>query len=144
MIIKIVVDFLTSMCVCSKCNCLLMSQQVLVCIVKPSLVRLLRLCLSTKTCKECMVWNFVVNCWDNFSLLYLLSRDNSATHLPSVWSWKGCLLWLLAFDLKVTKLNWIQLKYFTCSLSTCNSCSSQNNGRLGSLQVTHPKVKRTG
>ena len=54
MIIKIVVDFLTSMCVCSKCNCLLMSQQVLVCIVKPSLVRLLRLCLSTKLVKS--VW----------------------------------------------------------------------------------------
>ena len=80
-----------------------------------------------------MVWNFVVNRSDPFSLLYLLSSDNSATHLPSVSSWKECLLWLLAFDLKATKLNWI-LKYFTCSSSTCNSCSSQNNGQVGSLQ----------
>ena len=79
-----------------------------------------------------MVWNFVVNCSDPFSLLYLLSSDNSATHLPSVWSWKGCLLWPLAFDLKATKLSWI-LKYFTCSPSTCNSYVSQNNGLVGSL-----------
>ena len=76
-----------------------------------------------------MVWNFVVNCSDPFSLLYLLSSDNSATHLPSVWSWKGCLLWSLAFDLKATKLSWI-LKYFTCSPSTCNSYFSQNNGQV--------------
>ena len=79
-----------------------------------------------------MVWNFVVNCSDPFSLLYLLSSDNSATPLPSVWSWKGCLLWPLAFDLKATKLSWI-LKYFTCSTSTCNSSFSQNNGQVGSL-----------
>ena len=79
-----------------------------------------------------MVWNFVVNCSDPFSLLYLLSSDNSATHLPSVWSWKGCLLWPLAFDLKATQLSWI-LKYFTCSPSTCNSYFSQNNGQVGSL-----------
>ena len=80
-----------------------------------------------------MVWNFVVNCSDPFSLLYLLSGDNSATLLPSLWSWKGCLLWLLAFDLKTTKLNWTS-NYFTCSPKTCNSCSSQNNGQVGSLQ----------
>ena len=42
MIIKIVVDFSTSMRVCSKCHCMLMSQQVLICSLKPSLAR--RLC----------------------------------------------------------------------------------------------------
>ena len=42
MIIKIVVDFSTSMRVCSKCHCMLMSQQVFICSVKPSLAR--RLC----------------------------------------------------------------------------------------------------
>ena len=39
MIIKIVVDFSTSMRVCSKCHSMLMSQQVLICSVKPSLAR---------------------------------------------------------------------------------------------------------
>ena len=90
-----------------------------------------------------MVWNFVVNCSDPFSLLYLLSSDTSATLLPSVWSWKGCRLWLLAFHLKTTEINWI-LKYFTCSPSTCNSCFSQNNGQVGSLQELIQKVERTG
>ena len=87
-----------------------------------------------------MVWNFVFNCSDPFSLLYLLSSDNSATLLPSVWSWKGCLLWLLAFDLQTKKLNWI-LKYLTCSPSTFNSFFSQNNGQVGFPAGTHQKIR---
>ena len=75
-----------------------------------------------------MVWNFVFNCSDPFLLYtycHVTSQQPFSRHYDRE---KGVccgflnLIW-----------NWI-LKYFTCSSSTCNSCSNQNNGQEGSLQ----------
>ena len=144
MIIKIVVDFSTSMRVCSKCHCMLMSQQVLICSVKPSLAR--RLCFffcPLKIVKS--VW-FEISLLTVQTLFHYYTYCQVTTQQPSSRHYdreKGVLLWLLAFHLKTTEINWI-LKYFTCSPSTCNSHFSQNNGQVGSLQELIQKVERTG
>ena len=76
-------------------------------------------------------------------VIYLQSRDISATILSSL-SEKGvCCGFTLAFDLKATKLTWM-LKYLTCSPSIRNSCLSQNHGQAGQPGGTHPKNECTG
>ena len=73
-------------------------------------------------------------------VIYLQSRDISATILSSP-SQKGvCCGFTLAFDLKTTKLTWM-LKYLTCSPSIRNSCFSQNHGQAGFLEELIQKTK---
>ena len=108
---------------------------VLVCSVK-SLLGFLSLfffcCCSLKVVKSV--------CLNPSVVIYLQSRDISATILSSL-SEKGvCCGFTLAFDLKATKLTWM-LKYLTCSPSIHNSCFSQNHGQAGFLGELIQKTK---
>ena len=79
-------------------------------------------------------------CLNPSVVIYLRSRDISATILSSP-SEKGvCCAFTLAFDLKATKLTWM-LKYLTCSPSIRNSCFSQNHGQAGFLEELIQKTK---
>ena len=99
---------------------------VLVCSVKSTLGSLLLfLFCSLKVVKSV--------CLNPSVVIYLRSRDITATILSSP-SEKGvCCGFTLAFDLKATKLTWM-LKYLTCSPSIRNSCFSQNHGQAGFLE----------
>ena len=119
------------MCVCSRCNT---HADVLECRVKSSLGFLLLFFFffSLKVLKSLRLNPSVV--------IYLQSRDISATILSSL-SEKGvCCGFTLAFDLKATKLTWM-LKYLTCSPSIRNSCFSQNHGQAGFLEELIQKTK---
>ena len=119
-----------NMYVCSRCNT---HADVLECSVKSSLGFLLLFFFffSLKVLKSLRLNPSVV--------IYLQSRDISATILSSL-SEKGvCCGFTLAFDLKATKLTWM-LKYLTCSPSIRNSCFSAGGLPGG----THPKNKGTG
>ena len=72
-------------------------------------------------------------CLNPSAVIYLRSRDISATILSSLLGKGVCCGFTLAFDLKATKLTWM-LKYLTCSPSIRNSCFSQNHGQAGFLE----------